>query len=189
MAGVTQKSDTPPPASPSARGIQISRIGLLVLCLLAGLAVGTVGSFLHRAQLGGTNGSGGFPDGLLLSLGGLVGLLLALVELTRPVAAATSGVPGRLAVLGAAAGGWVVAVIWLTYVGPPFSFQAKGDVVLANDWVSMSFLIVGMAVATGFLYKAWIAGLDVRLRAAGGTRGTGGSGGTGGTGGKSGKGA
>lgn len=182
MAAVTKKSDTPPPVSPSARKIQASRIGLLVLCLLAGLAVGTVGSFLHRAQLGGTNGSGGFPDGLLLSLGGLVGLLLGLVELTRPVPAATSGIPGRLAALGAASAGWVVAVIWLTYVGPPISFQAKGDVVLANDWVSMSYLIVGMAVATGFLYKAWIAGLDVRLSAARGTGGTSGKGGTGGKG-------
>jgi hypothetical protein len=162
MAGVTTKSDTPP-APPSAPGAQAVRIGLLVLCLLLGLAVGTVGSFLHRAELGGDNGSGGFPDGLLLSLGGLVGLLLGLTELTRPVPAATSVVPGRLAALGATSAGWVIAVIWLTYVGPPTSFKAKGDVVLANDWLSVSYLIAGMALATAFLYKAWIVTLDARM--------------------------
>jgi hypothetical protein len=162
MAGVTTKSDTPT-ALGSGRKTRASRIGLLVLCLLAGLAVGTVGSFLHRAELGGTNGDGGFPDGLLLSLGGLAGLLLGLTELTRPVPAETSGVPGRLAALGAAAVGWVIAVIWLTYVGPPTSFKAKGDVILADDWLSMSYLIVGMAGATAFLYKAWIATLETRM--------------------------
>jgi hypothetical protein len=169
MAAVTTKSDTPPadtpPTGPTASpGVaRFSRIGLLVLCLLAGAAVGTVGSFLHRAQFGGTNGSGGFPDGLLLSLGGLTGLLLGLGELTRPAAPAHSSFPGRLPALGAAAAGWVIAVIWLTYVGPPFSFEAKGDVVLANDWLSMTYLIAGMALATAFLYKAWIATLDVRM--------------------------
>ncbi|WP_157436354.1 hypothetical protein [Actinospica robiniae] len=159
---MTTKSDTPT-AGESARSTRAARIGLLVLCLLAGLAVGVVGSFLHRAQFGGTNGDGGFPDGLLLSLGGLAGLLLGLTGLTRPVPAATSGLPGRLAALGAAAGGWVIAVIWLTYVGPPTSFQAKGDVILANDWISMTFLIVGLAGATAFLYKAWIATLEAKM--------------------------
>lgn len=170
MAAVTKKSDTPPADTPPAdappgpaRANQACRIGLLVLCLLVGVAVGTVGSLLHRAELGGTNGSGGFPDGLLLSLGGLVGLLLGLGELTRPAPAAHSRYPGRLGALSAAATGWVIAVIWLTYLGPPTSFRAKGDVVLANDWLSMTFLIAGMAVCTAFLYKAWIATLDVRL--------------------------
>ncbi len=167
MAAVTTKSDTPPAGSPSpARSpgaARAARIAQLVLCLLAGLAVGTVGSFLHRAGLGGANEGGGFPDGLLLSLGGLTGLLLGLGELTRPAPEPGSPFPGRLGALGAAAAGWVIAVIWLTYVGPPFSLHAKGDVVLANDWLSMTYLIAGMALATAFLYKAWIATLDVRM--------------------------
>ncbi|MBR7839780.1 hypothetical protein KDL01_41440, partial [Actinospica durhamensis] len=146
-----------------AGSARAARIALLVLCLLCGLAVGTVGSFLHRAGLGGSNQGGGFPDGLLLSLGGLTGLLLGLGELTRPAPDAASRYPGRLAALAAAAAGWVVAVIWLTYVGPPPSLHTKGDVVLANDWLSMTYLIAGMALATAFLYKAWIASLDARM--------------------------
>jgi hypothetical protein len=62
-----------------------------------------------------------------------------------------------------AAAGWVIAVIWLSYIGPPFTFANKGDVILANDWISMSFLIAGMALATFFLYRAWIAALDAKL--------------------------
>lgn len=143
---------------------------MMAVCLAVGLAVGTVGSFLHRAELGGVNGSGGFPDGLLLSLGGLAGILLVLGELTVPAPVPQSRAAGRLAALGSAAAGWVIAVIWLTYVGPPLTLRTKGDVVLANDWRSMSFLIVGMALATAFLYKAWIATLDERLRRAGGRR-------------------
>jgi hypothetical protein len=174
MAAVTTKSTTPPPADqppvrPLSQGARISRIGLLVLCLLAGAAVGTIGAFLHRAQLGGVNGSGGFPDGLLLSLGALAGLLLGLGELTRPAPAEDSRYPGRLGALAAAAAGWAIATIWVAYVGPPTSFAAKGDVILANDWVSTSYLVVGMAVATGFLYKAWIATLDARMARAGGS--------------------
>jgi hypothetical protein len=172
MAAVTSKPDTPPPAArppaglpePAPHAAQIPRALLLVLCLLVGLAVGTVGSFLHRAGFGGADGGAGFPDGLLLSLGALAGLLLGLGELTRPAPAPDSPYPGRLAALGAAAVGWVVAVIWLTYLGSPANgLSTKGDVVLANDWRSMTYLIAGMALATAFLYKAWIATLDVRL--------------------------
>jgi hypothetical protein len=166
MAAVTTKSDTP--ASPAyaapALAHRAGRVLLLLLILVLGLAVGTVGSFLHRAAF--STGSLSWPDGLLLSLGGLVGLLLGLGELLPALPAAHSLVPGRLPGLGCAAAGWVIAVIWLTYVGPPFSFQSKGDVILANDWRSMSFLIVGMALATYFLYRAWIAALDVKLASA-----------------------
>jgi hypothetical protein len=160
MAAVTTKSHTPAYAAPSAAD-RAGRILLLLLLFLLGLAVGTVGSFFHRAAF--STGSVSWPDGLVLSLGGLVGLLLGLNELLPALAAGGSPIPGRLPGLGCAAAGWVISVIWLTYVGPPFSFQSKGDVVLANDWRSMSFLIIGMALATYFLYRAWISALDVKL--------------------------
>lgn len=160
MAAVTTKSDTAPHAGPSAAH-RTARILLQVLLFVLGLAVGTVGCFLHRAEF--TTGSVSWPHGLLLSLGGLVGLLLGLGELLPVLAPAGSVLPGRLGGLGCAAAGWVIAVIWLTYVGPPFTFQSKGDVILANDWRSLSFLIVGMALATFFLYRAWIAALDAKL--------------------------
>lgn len=160
MSAVTTKSDSPAYAAPAAaRGAW--RVLLLLLLLVLGLAVGTVGSFFHRAAF--STGSVSWPDGLLLSIGGLIGLLLGLGELLPVLTAAGSVLPGRLGGLGCAAAGWVVAVIWLTYVGPPFTFQSKGDVILANDWRSMTFLIVGMALATYFLYRAWISALDAKL--------------------------
>jgi hypothetical protein len=160
MAAVSTKSDTPVYAASSTaqRG---GRILLSLLLFAVGLAVGTVGSFLHRAEF--STGSVSWPDGLVLSLGGLIGLLLGLGELLPVLSVGQSPLPGRLAGLGSAAAGWVLAVIWLTYVGPPFSFQSKGDVILANDWRSMSFLIIGMALATYFLYRAWIKALDAKL--------------------------
>jgi hypothetical protein len=160
MAAVTTKSDSPPSAAPAA-GSGAWRILLLLAFLLLGLAVGTVGSFFHRAAF--STGSVSWPDGLLLSIGGLIGLLLGLGELLPVLGAGDSPLPGRLGGLGCAAAGWVVGVIWLTYVGPPFTFQSKGDVILANDWRSMTFLIVGMALATYFLYRAWISALDAKL--------------------------
>jgi len=72
----------------------------------------------------------------------------------------------RMRIAGCAAAGWVVAVIWLTYVGPPFSFRNKGDVLLANDWLSMGFLIAGMALATVVLYRTWMKALDAKLAGA-----------------------
>jgi hypothetical protein len=160
MAAVTTKSDTPAYTAPNAAQ-RTGRVLLLVLLLALGLTVGTVGSFLHRAEF--TTGAVSWPHGLLLSLGGLVGMLLGAGELLPVLPPAGSVLPGRLGGLAAAAAGWVLAVIFLTYVGPPLSFQSKGDVVLANDWRSMGFLIVGMALATFFLYRAWIAALDAKL--------------------------
>jgi hypothetical protein len=160
MAAVTTQSETKTGAVPSTAD-SILRILLLVLLLAAGLAVGTVGSFYHRAEF--STGSLAWPDGLLLSLGGLVGLMLGLTELLPVANEARATLPARLPALGAVGVGWVVAVIWLTYIGPPFSFQNKGDVVLANDWISMAYLIIGMALTTVFLYRAWIASLDVKL--------------------------
>jgi hypothetical protein len=160
MAAVTTQSETKTGAVPHAAD-SVVRILLLVLLLAAGLAVGTVGSFLHRAEF--NTGSVAWPDGLLLSLGGLVGLMLALTELLPVANEARATVPARLPALAAVGVGWVVSVIWLTYVGPPFSFQTKGDVILADDWLSMAYLILGMALTTVFLYRAWIAALDVKL--------------------------
>jgi hypothetical protein len=160
MAAVTTQSETKTGAVPHAAD-SVVRILLLVLLLAAGLAVGTVGSFLHRAEF--NTGSVAWPDGLLLSLGGLVGLMLALTELLPVANEVRATVPARLPALAAVGVGWVVSVIWLTYVGPPFSFQTKGDVILADDWLSMAYLILGMALTTVFLYRAWIAALDVKL--------------------------
>ena len=160
MAAVTTPTDTKPVAVPTTAD-QVVRTLLLVLLFAAGLAVGTVGSFLHRAEFG--TGSVNWPDGLVLSFGGLVGLLLALTELLPVLGGARPVLPSRLPGLGCAAAGWVIAVIWLTYVGPPFSFANKGDVILANDWLSISYLIIGMALATYFLYRAWMSALDARL--------------------------
>jgi hypothetical protein len=159
MAAVTTPSDTAV-AAPSAMD-RAARILLPVLLFAAGLAVGVVGAFLHRAEF--ATGSLRWPDGLVLSLGGLVGLLLGLTELLPVLPTARRVRPGRLPGMAIAAGGWVIAVIWLSYIGPPFTFANKGDVILANDWISMAFLIVGMALATFFLYRAWIAALDVKL--------------------------
>ncbi|MBR7827384.1 hypothetical protein KDK95_13785 [Actinospica sp. MGRD01-02] len=156
---MTTPPDTKPAAAPTAAG-RATRIALSVLLLAAGLAVGTVGAFYHRAEF--TTGTISWPNGLLLSLGGLVGLLLGLGELL-PVVPTRREVPARLPGVAFAAAGWVIAVIWLSYIGPPFSFANKGDVILANDWISMAFLIVGMALATFFLYRAWIASLDAKL--------------------------
>jgi hypothetical protein len=168
MSAVTKEPADKVPTEPARKVLaapspvaRISRVLVLVLLLALGLAVGVVGSFLHRAEF--TTGGAGWPDGLLLSLGGLVGLLLGAGELLPVLSAGASALPARLGGLACAAGGWVVAVIWLTYVGPPFSFHNKGDVVLANDWRSMTFLIVGMALATFLLYRAWIASLDAKL--------------------------
>ena len=160
MAAVTKQSETKTDAVPTLAD-RVAYSLLLVLVLAAGLAVGTVGSFLHRAEF--STGSLAWPDGLLLSLSGLVGLLLGLTELLPVSNDARATVPARLSALAAAGAGWVVAVIWLTYVGPPFSFANKGDVILANDWLSMAYLIVGMALTTLFLYRGWIASLDVKL--------------------------
>jgi hypothetical protein len=164
MSAVTTPTPTPSPAdaAPAPTALDLAaRILLSAMLLAAGLAVGVVGSFLHRAEF--ATGSTQWPDGLLLSLGALVGLLLGASELLPVQPAPRRALPARLPGIGLAAAGWVIAVIWLSYIGPPFTFAGKGDVILANDWISMTFLIVGMALATYFLYRAWIASLDAKL--------------------------
>lgn len=161
MSAVTTPPDSKPAATAPTAADRATRIVLSVLLFAAGLAVGTVGAFYHRAEF--ATGSVSWPNGLLLSLGGLVGLLLGAGELLPVVPAGRRTLPARLPGVGLAAAGWVIAVIWLSYIGPPFTFANKGDVILANDWISMAFLIVGMALATFFLYRAWIASLDAKL--------------------------
>jgi hypothetical protein len=133
---------------------------------LLGLAVGVIGSFEHRATV--TLGGTALPTGLLLSLGGLCGALLLVGELTgvREHGRATAR-PSRLGTLGLTAAGWLLAVVWLTYVGPPFRFAVKGDVILADDWKSTAFLFGGMALITAGIYRAWTADLTARLAARG----------------------
>jgi hypothetical protein len=139
---------------------KIVRWALLLFAVVLGLTVGTVGTFEHRASA--TLFGVAWPSGLLLAFCGLVGALLMLGEL------GTAGVTGswrptRLSALGCATAGWLVAVLWLTYFGPPLSGDRKGDVVLANDWRSMLYLVGGMLVATAAVYRAWVGALAARL--------------------------
>lgn len=142
----------------SQLGPRIARRGLIVLCLLAGLGVGLIGAFCHRdrAELFGVS----WPVGLGYAFAGLGGLLLALSELPG---LSTGWRPGRLAAAAAAAVGWLLAVLWVTYVGPPPHFALKGDVILANDWISITYLIGGMALATAAVYRAWLGVLELKL--------------------------
>lgn len=148
----------------------IGRWSLTLPAALLGLAVGGIGSFEHRA--GVTLGGLTLPTGLLLSLGGLCGLLLGVGELTGVREGGSAGLrPSRMAALGCAAAGWLVAVVWFTYIGPPPAFAVKGDVILANDWKSTAFLFGGMVLITAAIYRAWTADLAARLaaRAGGGS--------------------
>jgi len=139
--------------------MKAARWCLVVLTLVVGMGVGLLGSFSHRDQavwLGVT-----WPVGLIYAFAGLTGLFLALGELpARP-----DWWPGRLSATVAAALGWLIALLVITYLGPPPSFALKGDVILADDWISMVYLIGGMALATGAVYRAWLAVLEVKLAA------------------------
>ena len=136
------------------------RWALLLIAVAFGVAVGTLGSFGHRASATWLGVS--WPTGLVLSFCGLVGLLLGLGELLEAGVAA-SWRPTRLAALGWASVGWLLALLWLTYLGPPPSLARKGDVVLANDWKSLAYLLGGMCLVTAAVYRAWAATLSVRL--------------------------
>ncbi len=133
---------------------------LLVVVFVLGVVVGAVGTFGHRA---GQNWGGvSWPTGLVLCLGGLVGLLLALGELLA-AGVPDSWLPTRLPGISWASAGWLVALLWLTYVGPPWSFARKGDILLPNDAKSMIFLLGGMLLVTVAIFRAWTATLAARL--------------------------
>jgi hypothetical protein len=153
---------TPPAAAPaaSAAAERPARWALLLAAFLLGGAVGTFGSFGHRASA--TVLGVAWPTGLAICLGGLVGLLLGVGELLEP-GRPGSWRPSRLAALSWASVGWLLALLWLTYVGPPPSLARKGDVVLANDWKSVCYLFGGMAAVVVFTYRAWAASLTARL--------------------------
>jgi hypothetical protein len=150
---------------------KIGRWALLLLAAALGLTVGAVGALEHRATA--TLLGVAWPSGLLFAFCGLFGLLLALGEL-GDVGAAVSWRPTRLAALGCVSAGWLAATLWLTYFGPPPSGARKGDVVLANDWRSLMYLVGGMLLATVAVYRAWVAALSARLArlSATGTAGT-----------------
>lgn len=146
-----------PGSSPAER---VSRVVLLLIAAAAGAAVGTVGSFGHRTTdtLLGVS----WPVGLLLCLCGLIGLLLGISELLV-AGVPDSWRPTRLPTLSCASAGWLLALLWITYLGPPTSFARKGDVVLANDARSLFYLLGGMLAITVMIYRAWVATLSARL--------------------------
>jgi hypothetical protein len=156
-----------PGSSPVER---ISRTALLSIAAAAGVAVGAIGSFGHRT----TNSLFGvsWPVGLLFCLCGLVGLLLGLTELLT-AGAPDSWRPTRLSALGCASAGWLLALLWITYLGPPPSLARKGDVVLANDARSLLYLVGGMFLITVAVYRAWVATLSARLARRPGAPGSG----------------
>ena len=147
----------PPGSSPAETA---SRWALNLSAAAAGVTVGTVGSFGHRTT--DTWLGVGWPTGLALCFGGLIGLLLGIGELLG-AGAADSWRPTRLSALGWASAGWLLALLWFTYLGPPLSFARKGDVVLANDAKSVAYLLGGKALITIAVYRAWVATLSARL--------------------------
>jgi hypothetical protein len=185
MAHVTQPKDAAPSttgavstnpvsvpvAAPGSSPVErVSRVILLLLALAAGGAVGTFGSFAHRT----TSSWGGvsWPTGLVLCFCGLIGLLLGVSELLT-AGAPDSWRPTRLSALSCASAGWLLALLWLTYLGPPPSFARKGDVILANDARSLTYLLGGMLVVTVAVYRAWVATLTARLASRPGAPGNG----------------
>ncbi|HEU5356862.1 MAG TPA: DUF6113 family protein [Actinocrinis sp.] len=139
----------------SAPQEKVARWFFLLAAAAAGVVVGGLGSFGHRST------AAGIPTGLVLCLGGLIGLLLGLSELAP--GAPDSWRPTRLSAVSCASAGWLLALIWLTYIGPPFTFARKGDVILPNDWKSITYLLGGMALIVTAAYRAWLASLNARL--------------------------
>ncbi|WP_049569309.1 DUF6113 family protein [Streptomyces sp. SBT349] len=92
---------------------------------------GVLGLLGVLAGLAGSLVQGGwFPGGLLLALGGAAALFWGGALVTR----------SRLGA-GAPAGGWVVAVVLLTYTQP------QGDFIFAAGTGSYLFLLGGMVIA------------------------------------------
>lgn len=160
-----ERDGAPPQTAPTTAGDAASGVTRWILLLVAaalGGIVGAIGSFAHRAEA--TAFGVAWPTGLFFAFCGLVGLLLALGELL-PAALSRSWRPSRLSGLACAAAGWLLALLWLTYLGPPPSAVRKGDVILANDWRSLAYLFGGMLLATVAVYRAWVANLAAKLAA------------------------
>lgn len=144
-------------------GLKIVRVALSLVALCIGVAVGVIGSFEHRvnATLGGVP----WPIGLLLSLGAVIALmLLAEGLLDGAPARPDKAVPSRLSVSACAGAGWLLALLWLTYLGPPPTLRQKGDIILVNDWRSIGYLLGGMLLVTVGIYRAWAASLTARIK-------------------------
>jgi hypothetical protein len=159
------RDGAPPQTAPTTAGDAASGVIRWILLLVAaglGVIVGAIGSFAHRATA--TAFGVAWPTGLFFSFCGLVGLMLALGELL-PNAASRSWRPSRLSGVACAAAGWLLALLWVTYLGPPPSAARKGDVILANDWRSLAYLFGGMLLATVAVYRAWVANLAEKLAA------------------------
>ena len=139
-------------------GARAAQWGLTALALAVGAGVALLGSFCHRDLwvLSGVS----LPVGLVYAFAGMVGLFLPLGELPP---AARGPLPGRMPATLAAGFGWLVVLLWATYLGPPPTFALKGDVILANDWISITYLVGGMALATAAVYRSWLAVLEYKL--------------------------
>lgn len=154
----------PPKPGSGTGGTVAAVVRWLLLLGIGGLGVviGAVGSFAHRATA--TLLGVAWPTGLFFAFCGLIGLLLGLGELLG-VGPPRSWRPTRLSAVTLASAGWLLALLWLTYLGPPPTGARKGDVILANDWRSLAFLFGGMVLATIAVYRAWVANLTARLAA------------------------
>lgn len=149
-------------------GPKIARVLLAVLAFLIGVAVGVLGSFQHRITF--TVGSTRLPTGLLLAFGAVIGLVLLFEGLLGPGPALPGRpLPSRLSATACASIGWLFALVSLSYFGPPAAgFHEKGDVILVNDWRSITFLFGGMCLLTVGMYRAWSAALTARIAQASG---------------------
>ena len=91
--------------------------------------------------------------------------MLAVEGVTRTFGSGRTATHALRGVSFTVASGQLVALLAVTYLGPPPSFALKGDVILANDWISMTYLIGGMALVTTAVYRSWLAVLDEKLAA------------------------
>ncbi|MGW7054960.1 DUF6113 family protein [Streptomyces sp. NPDC054887] len=98
-----------------------ARIGAYLLLLVLGALTGAAGVLVHAAW---------FPGGLLLALLAAAGLFYGGMLAT-----------GTRSGVGAAAAGWLVAIVLLTVSRP------EGDLLIGGSSVSYAYMLGGMAVA------------------------------------------
>lgn len=101
------------------------RWGLLVVLVVAGVAAGVTGSFVHRSAR---------PAGIALALGAVVGLML----IARAVARSRWGVAA-------------VGIAWLAPVAVGAGGTASGDIVLAADVMGLTYLFGGVVIVSVML--------------------------------------
>ncbi|GAA1514356.1 hypothetical protein GCM10009730_19520 [Streptomyces albidochromogenes] len=98
-----------------------ARAGAYVLLLVLGALTGAAGVLVHAAW---------FPGGLLLALLAAAGLFCGALYAT-----------GTRSGVGAAAAGWLLAIVLLTVSRP------EGDLLIGGSPASYAFMLGGMAVA------------------------------------------